>query len=68
MHNVQDIFGDQFLIGPTSGCPQSCDCKHKHEIPIKDHMLAVIRYLVESRGSKIDDDTKMEMIRTTRCY
>ncbi|KAL5577687.1 hypothetical protein UlMin_019386 [Ulmus minor] len=49
MHNVEDMFGSQ---------------SHKPGIPIKDHMLIVIGYLVEaqSHGSEIDADTHMEMI------
>ena len=25
MDNVQDLFGSQFFIGLTNGCPQSCE-------------------------------------------
>ena len=25
MDNIQDLFGNQFFIGLTNGCPQSCE-------------------------------------------
>ncbi|KAL5577811.1 hypothetical protein UlMin_019510 [Ulmus minor] len=64
MHNVEDMFGGQFVLVRQAAVRDLMNCKHKPGTPIKDHMLAVIGYLAEaqSHGSEIDIDTQMEMI------
>ena len=64
MDNVGDMFGGQSLLVQQVAINNLMNYKHKPGKPIKDHMLAVIGYLVEaqSHGSKIDVDTQMEMI------
>ncbi|KAL5570322.1 hypothetical protein UlMin_026897 [Ulmus minor] len=64
MHNVDDMFSGQFMLVCQAAICNLMNCKHKPGTPIKDHMLTVIRYLVEAKnhGSEIDADTQMEMI------
>ncbi|KAL5553982.1 hypothetical protein UlMin_041383 [Ulmus minor] len=64
MHNVEDMFGGQYVLVRQAAVRNLMNCKHKPETPIKDHMLTVIGYLAEaqSHGSEIDADTQMEMI------
>ncbi|KAL5558918.1 hypothetical protein UlMin_035129 [Ulmus minor] len=64
MHNIEDMFGGQFVLVHQAVILNLMNCKHKPETPIKDHILTVIGYLAEaqSHGSEIDADTQMEMI------
>ena len=64
MHNVEDMFNGQSVLGCQAAVRNLMNCKHKPGTPIKDHMLTVIGYLAEaqSHGSEIDADTQMEMI------
>ncbi|KAL5556474.1 hypothetical protein UlMin_038710 [Ulmus minor] len=64
MHNIEDMFGGQYVCVCQVVVRNLMNCKHKPGTPIKDHMLTVIGYLAEaqSHGSKIDADTQMEMI------
>ncbi|KAL5576504.1 hypothetical protein UlMin_018203 [Ulmus minor] len=64
MHNIEDMFGGQSVLVHQAAFRNLMNYKHKPGTPIKDHMLNVIRYLVEaqSHGSEIDSDTQMEMI------
>ncbi|KAL5543263.1 hypothetical protein UlMin_010973 [Ulmus minor] len=64
MHNVEDMFGGQYVLVRQAAIRNLMNCKHKPGTPIKDHMLTVIGYLAEaqSHGYEIDADTQMKMI------
>ncbi|KAL5580166.1 hypothetical protein UlMin_012608 [Ulmus minor] len=64
MHNVEDMFGGQYVLVRQAAVRNLMNCKHKPGTPIKDHMITVIGYLAEaqSHGSAIDANTQMEMI------
>ena len=50
MHNVDDMFGGQFVLVQQVAVCNLMNCKHKPGTPIKDHILTMIKYWLKPKA------------------